>query len=118
MTTLKRQSRRRRSGGVSRHRSGALRGSQPLRRRRLCGFRSVIRARETVPWDEFSGRLEAVERVEIRPGRGRHSGIIFVKARWSNRRLLILIDRPFTRRTLRAPKARWPRPSSPRPDQE
>jgi multidrug efflux system membrane fusion protein len=27
---------------------------------------SVVASRETVPWDEFSGRLEAVERVEIR----------------------------------------------------
>ena len=27
---------------------------------------SVVVPRETVPWDEFSGRLEAVERVEIR----------------------------------------------------
>ena len=27
---------------------------------------SVVAPRETVPWDEFSGRLEAVERVEIR----------------------------------------------------
>jgi membrane fusion protein, multidrug efflux system len=28
---------------------------------------SVVTPRETAPWDEFSGRLEAVERVEIRP---------------------------------------------------
>jgi multidrug efflux system membrane fusion protein len=27
---------------------------------------SVVTPRETVPWDEFSGRLEAVERVEVR----------------------------------------------------
>src|SRR5260370_36788293 len=27
---------------------------------------SVVVPRETVPWDEFSGRLEAVERVEVR----------------------------------------------------
>src|SRR5215204_5734274 len=27
---------------------------------------SVVAPRPTVPWDEFSGRLEAVERVEIR----------------------------------------------------
>ena len=27
---------------------------------------SVVMPRETVPWDEFSGRLEAVERVEVR----------------------------------------------------
>ena len=27
---------------------------------------SVVAPRQTVPWDEFSGRLEAVERVEIR----------------------------------------------------
>jgi multidrug efflux system membrane fusion protein len=27
---------------------------------------SVVAPRETVPWDEFSGRLEAVERVEVR----------------------------------------------------
>jgi multidrug efflux system membrane fusion protein len=27
---------------------------------------SVVAPRATVPWDEFSGRLEAVERVEIR----------------------------------------------------
>src|SRR3977135_4106405 len=34
---------------------------------------SVVVPRETVPWDEFSGRLEAVERVEIR---SRVAGVI------------------------------------------
>src|SRR5258708_11681570 len=32
----------------------------------LPGSVSVVAPRQTVPWDEFSGRLEAVERVEIR----------------------------------------------------
>jgi multidrug efflux system membrane fusion protein len=52
---------------------------------------SVVAPRQTVPWDEFSGRLEAVERVEIR---SRVAGAI----------------RRCTRPMWRAPKARSPRP--------
>ena len=40
---------------------------------------SVVVPRETVPWDEFSGRLEAVERVEIR---SRVAGALVARA-WS-----------------------------------
>ncbi len=44
----------------------AGRGGRRSARRPLPVSVSVVAPRQTVPWDEFSGRLEAVERVEVR----------------------------------------------------
>jgi multidrug efflux system membrane fusion protein len=56
------------AGGVSFHngRSGSAQAETAAAPAALPVSVSVVVPRETVPWDEFSGRLEAVERVEIR----------------------------------------------------
>ena len=44
---------------------------------------AVVEPRQTVPWDEFSGRLEAVERVDVRSRvAGAVQAVHFRRARW------------------------------------
>ena len=44
---------------------------------------AVVEQRDVVVWDEFSGRLEAIERVDVRSRvAGAIQQCIFAKARW------------------------------------
>jgi len=89
-------------------RSGSARAETVLRRQRPCRFQCRSLPRETVPWDEFSGRLEAVEPVEVRSRvAGPFRKFIFVRCTRQTGRPVDPVDPALLPRTLRAPKARW-----------